>query len=289
MRELGDVRALVDKFGAAVFDFKEHTVIYKLTPDKHQNIDTFLHNVETKFAAYVKDLEEQDVDRALYTLDTTPGEKVKWPKFAGSIEENFAKFKEKFENAAKLNRTSKVIQLTKLRECLSGYPLSLVPETTTDITEAFKILTGLYGNVSRVLAFQKKKLADLGAFPSESEVDGPRKKMQWLMDIKQIIQEYINIGDSGDTRMFCEAFSVSSIGQFINAFPQHMAEKLTSIESDGDGRDQLEGLLEKVEKMRMRAQRVDIHNSLNPRHAPQVTGGAKKVHVVQGWEKQLGR
>ena len=74
--------------------------------------------------------------------------------------------------------------------------------------------------------------------------------MQWLMDIQQIIQEYIKIGDSGDTRMFCEAYSVSSIGQFVNAFPESMAEKLTSIESDGDGRDQLEGLLEKVEGMR---------------------------------------
>ena len=136
MRELGDVKILVEKFCADIREFKEHTVIHKLSSDKHQNVENFQHNVETKFATYVKNLEEQDADRALFTLDTTSGEKVKWPKFSGSIEENFAKFKEKFDNAAKLNRTSRTVQLTKLRECLSGYPLTLVPETTRDITEA---------------------------------------------------------------------------------------------------------------------------------------------------------
>ena len=79
----------------------------------------------------------------------------------------------------------------------------MVPETTPDIKEAFTKLTQLYGNVSRVLAFQKKKLSELGTFPSATGADAPRMKMQWLMDIQQIIKEYINIGDSGDNRMYC--------------------------------------------------------------------------------------
>ena len=286
MRELKDMNSMVTKFLTDVTEFKEHTVLFKLSEDKHTNVDNFQTNVERNFASYVKHLEEQDSERSLFTLDTTPGETVKWPKFSGNIEENFSTFKEKFDTAARLNRASRTVQLTKLRECLSGYPLKLVPETTSDITEALRILTDLYGNVSRVLAFQKKKLAQLGSFPSDTDVESPKKKMQWLMDIKQIIQEYINIGDSGDTRMFCEAFSVSSVGQFINAFPPSMAEKLTSIEYNGDGRDQLEGLLEKVEKMRMKAQRVDIHNSLNPRHTQTGGGAGKKANLFQGWENQ---
>ena len=284
MRELPDIRTSVEKFQDDIIKFKEHTAMYKLTADKHQNIEYFQENVQSKVDSYVENLEKEDCDRALFTMESAPGEKVKWPKFSGEIEENYAKFKEKFENAAKLNRTSRTVQLTKLRECLSGYPLSLVPDTTSDITAAFSKLAQLYGNVSRVLAFQKKKLSELGPFPSGSDQDIPRRKMQWLMDIQQIIQEYIKIGDSGDTRMFCEAYSVSSIGQFVNAFPESMAEKLTSIESDGDGRDQLEGLLEKVEGMRKKAQRVDIHNSLNPRKSPVNTG--RKTNLLQGWEKK---
>ena len=284
MRELVDLKQSVQQFVTDVTAFKEHTVLYKLTPDKHQLVENFYINVDKCFDTYVKDLEEEDATRALFTLDTTAGEKVKWPKFSGEIDENFAKFKEKFEHAAKLNKTSRTVQLTKLRECLSGYPLTLVPETTLNVHIAFTRLSQLYGNVSRVLAFQKKKLAEMGPYPSDNTLDSPRKKMQWLMDIKQIMEEYIKIGDSGDTRMFCEAFSVSSIAQFINAFPLSMAEKLTSIEYDGDGKDQLEGLIEKVESMRMKAQRVDIHNSLNPR--PTQAAAGKKVNVAQGWERE---
>ena len=70
-----------------------------------------------------------------------------------------------------------------------------------------------------------------------------------------------------------------SIGQFINAFPPSMAEKLTSIECGGYGKDQLEGLLQKVETMRMKAQRKDIHNLLNPQQVHPTAG--KKAHVVQ--------
>ena len=285
MRELGDLKLAVAQFYADIKEFKEHTVIYQLTEDKHQNVEYFQLNVESKFDSYVKYLEQQDVDRALFTMETAPGKKVKWPKFSRDIEENFAKFKEKFELAAKHNRTSRTVQLAKLRECLSGYPLSLVPDTTPDIFAAFNKLTQLYGNDSRVLAFQKKKLSELGPYPSGT--DNPRKKMEWLMDIQQILQEYIKLGDSGDSRMFCEAFSISSVAQFINAFPQSMAEKLTSIECDSDGRDQLEGLLKKVEDMRVKAQRVDIHNSLNPRPVQATGTNTKKFNVVQGgWERQ---
>ena len=202
MRELGDLKLSVDKFFSDVKEFKEHTVLHKLHPDKHQNVENYCINVEKHLDTYLKDLEEEDADRALFTLDTTAGEKVKWPKFTGEIEKNLAKFREKFEQAAKLNKTSKTVQLTKLRECLSGYPLSLVPEKTTDISTAFATLSQLYGNVSRVPAFQKKKLAELGSFSSDTTVDSPRKKMQWLMDIKLIMEEYIKIGDSGDSRMF---------------------------------------------------------------------------------------
>ena len=164
MRELSNFKSTVQKFYADVVEFKEHTVIYKLSADKHSNLETLHGNISTRFEAYVISLEKEDQERALYTLDKTAAESVKWPKFSGALHEDFSKFKEKFEHAAKLNKTSKTVQLAKLRECLSGYPLSLVPETTADITTAFTVLTQLYGNVSRVLAFQQKKLAELGSY-----------------------------------------------------------------------------------------------------------------------------
>ena len=190
MRELKDMKDEVRKFNSDVCQFNELTVLFKLSDEKHTNVSNFVTNMESKFNDYVTNLEGQDSERALYTLDAPSSEKVKWPKFSGGMEEDFGKFKEKFENASKLNRTSRTVQLTKLRECLSGYPLTLVPDTTVDVKEAFKVLNQMYGNVSRVLAFQKKKLAELGPFPADLDGSNPRKKMQWLMDIKQIMLEY---------------------------------------------------------------------------------------------------
>ena len=59
-----------------VKEFKEHTVLYKLSPAKHTNVEYFRENVQSKFSAYVKNLEEQDAERALYTMESAPGEKV---------------------------------------------------------------------------------------------------------------------------------------------------------------------------------------------------------------------
>ena len=100
MRELPDIRTSVEKFQDDIIKFKEHTAMYKLTTDKHQNIEYFQENVQSKVDSYVENLEKEDCDRALFTMESAPGEKVKWPKFSGEIEENYAKFKEKFENAA---------------------------------------------------------------------------------------------------------------------------------------------------------------------------------------------
>ena len=104
MRELTGFRALVSKFLADVKEFKEHTVLYKLTDIKHGKIAELHGKISTEHEVYISALENEDQQRALYTLDKTVGESVKWPKFSGALQENFSTFKEKFELAAKLNK-----------------------------------------------------------------------------------------------------------------------------------------------------------------------------------------
>ena len=58
---------------------------------------------------------------------------------------------------------------------------------------------------------------------------------------------------SENTRMLCEAFSVSSIGQI----PPKMVERRTSVRFDeADGKEQLKTLIEKMEEIGLKAQRV---------------------------------
>ena len=68
MRELPDLKIDLEKFMADVKEFKEHTVLYKLSPAKHTYVEYFKENVKSKFSAYVKNLEEQDAERALYSV-----------------------------------------------------------------------------------------------------------------------------------------------------------------------------------------------------------------------------
>ena len=89
----------------------------------------------------VEAVEKEDTSRNLYTLHKDIGSKLEYPKFSGKFSECFLKFKEKMERAFKANRVPLVDQVDKLRENLSGFALSLVPETTKDIKIAFEALS----------------------------------------------------------------------------------------------------------------------------------------------------
>ena len=49
------------------------------------------------------------------------------------------------------NRVKREDQVKKLREKLSGHPLSLVPDTMRNIDSAWENLTKIYGDAGRVM------------------------------------------------------------------------------------------------------------------------------------------
>ena len=69
------------------------------------------------------------------------------------------------ERALKSNRVPKVDQVDKLREHLSGFALSLVPDSVKDIEVAFKALEDQWGDPGRVLESRQQDLKKLGNLP----------------------------------------------------------------------------------------------------------------------------
>ena len=68
------------------------------------------------------------------------------------------------------NRISKADQLLKLRECLLGSALSLVPKSTvTTIDEAWAVLKKSYGDVYRIIKYRKEELMKVGKFPKVND------------------------------------------------------------------------------------------------------------------------
>jgi len=91
---------------------------------------------------------------------------MKWPSFSGKPGENFFKFKEQFFKVAKQNMTSRSDQLTKLRENLKDFPLTLVPDTTESVEAAFSRLSDTYGDPQKLVNFELKKLDKVTMFPN---------------------------------------------------------------------------------------------------------------------------
>ena len=116
-------------------------------------------------------IENEDNIRALFTLDITPvTDPVKLPKFAGKEGEDYHLFREEVQRGFVQNRTPKADQLLKLRECLSGAALTLVPKSTvTAIDEAWAVLKKSYGDAYRVIKFRKEELMKVGKIPKLNE------------------------------------------------------------------------------------------------------------------------
>ena len=81
---------------------------------------------------------EEDKERALFSLEQSKGDILKYPPFAGDAGQDFVKFKEKMEYRFKRNQVAKQDHLEKLRENLKGQALRLIPETTEDIDAAWE-------------------------------------------------------------------------------------------------------------------------------------------------------
>ena len=71
--------------------------------------------------------------------------------------------------AFKSNRVAKMDQVDKLREQLSGFALSLVPDSMKDIDAAFQALSDQWGDPERVLDSRMKQLKVLGKFPHSEQ------------------------------------------------------------------------------------------------------------------------
>ena len=76
---------------------------------------------------------------------------VKLPIFEGKENEDYIKFKDEISRGFVINRVCRADQLAKLRECLRGYPLKLVPESTvTLVDQAWDVLDQAYKDPTRV-------------------------------------------------------------------------------------------------------------------------------------------
>ena len=146
--------------------------------------------------------------------------------------------------------------MLKLRECLSGAALTLVPKSTvTTIDEAWAILKKSYGDAYRVIKYRKEELMKVGKMPkiNEKMKGGYNQQIAWFLKIESLITGILDLGKNhpeyGEA-----AFSLEFICDIIMMFPQRVTQKLS--QCSGQKEVRLKNILSKIEAMREQAQNL---------------------------------
>ena len=175
----------------------------------------------------VEQLKFEDDKRCLYSLSKSKTASVKLPIFNGDGHEDFSKFRKEMEKGMKINRIRRYDQVTKLRECLRQHPKKLIPQTMEDIDEAWKILSNVYGDPTRVMAARKQKLSDLGQLPANGkDADVLRKQVEWLITLETTLGDIVELAES-NSDMEYEAYNGAMVRTIRQLFHIDMLDELT--------------------------------------------------------------
>ena len=158
--------------------------------------------------------------------------------------------------AFRRNGVAKADQVDKLRSVLSGFALSLVPDSTDSIDKAFTTLKSAFGDPKKVLEDRMKKLKGLGDIPGDklaNDKPGFRKQEEWYLNVEGLLSEIIELGDRHEDLGF-HAFSEQTFNFLLSLFPCDIAAKLSELV--GSRRQQLVALKDKLVVYRERSQRL---------------------------------
>ena len=200
--------------------------------------------------------------RALFSLEQSKGEILKYPTFAGDAGQDFVKFKERTEYRFKRSPVAEQNQLENFRETLKAWALRLIPEITGDIDATRKILKDAFGDAKRVLQQGLDLLGNMGDLPAGNEEGTPNflKQVEFLLKLENILKDIIELRQGDDVDMMYLAYNSRTIGTIINKFPDGQILKLNK--QGVTGRKRLENVLIKITEFRGEAQALEKTKSM---------------------------
>ena len=255
VQKISRYEKLRDKIQNSHNEYLEFTALHK--PDNilydAAKLVTAVQDATTCIDNLIKDLETEDEDRGLATLLPRKAEKMKWPAFSGNPGENFFKFKEQFFKVAKQNMTSKSDQLTKLRENLKDFPLTLVPDTTESVEAAFTRLSDTYGDPQKLVNFELKKLEKITMFPNCDDgtyTVGTRQQAEWLLQLETIIADMVKMGTDADADIDLQrsVLGPQTTNIILNKFPLILKHQLISTCKASPKIEKLQVYMDKVKE-----------------------------------------
>ena len=138
MKSLDKWALTYNNLNRAYREFSVAVATYPL-PDISTQVETTMQNIIARYDEVTTAVRKEDTDRELYSLAGSVTELVKLPRFGGTPGEDFSTFKTKLTTALEKNRVPVSDKVEKLRSCLTGQALALVPEKTKDFTAALEV------------------------------------------------------------------------------------------------------------------------------------------------------
>ena len=300
MKEIKSWDEDMDKVNSLYQELKEHLIDWDLS-----EIDCgifgasdIINDLQKSITETITVLKGEDDSRALYTLDSNKHDLVKYPTFQGLDSEDFDLFKSKMEKAFETNRVIMSHRITKLRSCLRGNALSLVPESSVrTISDAWSALEAAFGAPERLMRNKKESIIKLSFIPKENSGKGQpnfKNRITWFLQLESLLSEVIELG-SKSTDLEKEAFAPSHINSIIGMFRGANAKMLQLAQCSGSGSTQLKNILEKISTMRSDTQKLlnitqdvanqsnadsSLHTSSNPRRASKSINSIPKGFVA---------
>ena len=252
MRNLTKCQEQMNTIERAYRKFENMATKHKFAEVKSEAIRVTYEDRKEKFEITRDAVRKEDTDRGLFTLEPARSDIMKYPTFSGSHSEDYMHFKETMAQRFRENKVRKKEQVAKLRECLKGAALGRVPDGVKDIEEAFRRLSEAFGNPNKVMTYNLKALEDLGFFPSEKQNNGKvnyARRIEWFLKL-----EVLDLSKRS-SRLAHEAFASSTYRKLWARFPTSVLDKLVKV--PGEDAERLEGILQKIIKMREHAQIMD--------------------------------
>ena len=257
MRDLSKWQEQWNAVERAFRQYENMAIKHKFSETRKEAIRVTYEDRKDRFENARDAIKKEDVDRCLYTLEPARTDIMKYPTFSGNPSEDYLTFKETMEKRFRENKVNKKEQAAKLRECLQGPALARVPHGVKDIEEAFRRLNEAFGNPSKIMAFNLKALEDLGFLPPDKLPSGQfsfGRRIEWLLKLEVILAKIIELSKRS-SKLAHEAFASSTYRKLWARFPTSVIDKLVKVQ--GEDAERLQGILDKIVKMREHAQVMD--------------------------------
>ena len=218
------------------WDVQRNTEAFDLDKDIFDRNEISVDTIVGETEAAIEKIQEEDRARCLYSgLDKTKVSPIKFPKFSGSLSEDYVKWEYETRDALVKNLVRTEDKPRVVRSNLTGQALKLIPDTIADVEVLFSALRDLYGEASRVMRSRKDQLQALGEFPAikgKSRVAGQvRAQVEWLLSAQMILEDIVEIAKSSPD-MERSAYNPDALKEYLEVFPIEVLAKLSKVQGN---------------------------------------------------------